>query len=133
MTDLSPHEVANVLSTPRRCRVLEILDEAGGQEHYQDIAREIAAEENDKPEELVSSNEYKTVYVGLYQTHLPELKRVRAIDETDFGDVVKGPRFDVFLASLRALQGKAAADEPEDDNRWRARAAVDRVIDRVTP
>lgn len=70
----------DVLKNRRRRRVLEFLTEQGGHTTLGDVAEYIAAIENDKPRELLSSQERKRVYIGLYQCHLPRMDRAGVVE-----------------------------------------------------
>lgn len=70
----------DVLKNRRRRRVLEILHEQEGQTTLSAMAECLAAIENDKPREMLSSQERKRVYIGLYQFHLPRMDRAGVIE-----------------------------------------------------
>lgn len=70
----------DVLKNRRRRRVLEILHEQAGQTTLSVMAECLAAIENDKPRERLSSQERKRVYIGLYQFHLPRMDRAGVIE-----------------------------------------------------
>lgn len=65
--------VFEVLKNKRRRLVLEILKKNGGRGTLSELSEQIAARENDVEQEVVTSDQRKRVYVGLYQRHLPKL------------------------------------------------------------
>lgn len=65
-------DVFQALSSPRRRMILELAHEHDSTS-LTEFATEIAAHENQTPTEAVTGEEYKRVYVSLYQTHLPKL------------------------------------------------------------
>lgn len=73
-SELSQDVKFEVLRNRRRRRVLQYLDE---QEDdvvaLREIAEHVAARENDKSVDAITSTERKRVYVGLYQCHLPKM------------------------------------------------------------
>lgn len=70
----------DVLKNRRRRRVLEFLDEQESQTTLSVVAEYLAAIENDKPRELLTSQERKRVYIGLYQFHLPRMDRAGVVE-----------------------------------------------------
>lgn len=72
--------VFEILQNQRRRQVLEYLRETDGTVELREVARNIAAWENDKEVTLVTSKEYKRVYVSLYQSHLVKLSEHGIID-----------------------------------------------------
>ena len=77
---LSLDLVFEVLKNERRRHVLAYLKDNPGTVSLSDIAEHIAAIENNKSVQALSSQERKRVYVGLYQCHLPKM------DDTDVVD-----------------------------------------------
>jgi hypothetical protein len=97
-TTLSIDDIGAVLENERRREVTRIVVD-----HYQeteqpvslgDLADVVAAHENDKPLDLVSSDERKRVYVSLYQIHLPKLE--------DMGVIVYGDNMDAITPTADA-------------------------------
>ncbi|MDX1746282.1 MAG: hypothetical protein R3324_10120, partial [Halobacteriales archaeon] len=90
---LSEDEIFNLLSSSRRRSVLRRLlreDEAVG---LQQLADEIAAQENDKLVDELTDRERKRVYVSLYQTHVPAMADADVIDyEPESGSIVPRPK-----------------------------------------
>lgn len=72
-------QVFGILKNQRRRYVLRYLYEADGQVSLSDVAEQIAAWENDKDIQQISSKERKRVYVGLYQCHLPKMDGVDVV------------------------------------------------------
>lgn len=69
-TELSLDTSFEILKNQRRRYVLEYLRESSGTIELNALAKQLAAWENNKDTSLVSSKEYKRVYVSLYQSHL---------------------------------------------------------------
>lgn len=70
---LDANTIAGLVANPRRRRLLERL---GGDEAVAlaDVARRIAAEEREVPVSEVEECDANSVYVSLYQNHLPRLE-----------------------------------------------------------
>lgn len=77
--ELPLDEVFGILKNRRRRYVLKYVAEADGQVSIGETAEQIAAWENDKPVEQITSSERKRVYVGLYQSHLPKMDGIGAV------------------------------------------------------
>jgi hypothetical protein len=71
--DLSLDTIFEILKNQRRRYVLRYLRESAGTVQLNELADQVAAWENDKDIGLVTSNERKRVYVGLYQCHLTKM------------------------------------------------------------
>jgi len=94
-------ELFGVLRNQRRRRLLHHLREAGGEATLSDLARRVAAAENDKPVDALRSQEYKRVYISLYQTHLPKMDDAGVVAfDRDRGSVRRGPNADAVYARL---------------------------------
>jgi len=78
--DLSLDTIFEILKNQRRRYVLKHLRETTGTVQLNELADQVAAWENDKAIGLVSSNERKRVYVGLYQCHLTKMDDSGVID-----------------------------------------------------
>lgn len=86
--ELTPEEIFEILSNKRRRMVLYYLRQHDGTVAVQELAKEIAALENDIPTDKLSSQQRKRVYVSLYQTHLPKMAGANVIDyDKDNGTV----------------------------------------------
>lgn len=74
-TDSAPtrESLYSVLSDKRRRYTLHYLKQRGDQVGVRDLAEQVAAWENDKPIEELTSQERKRVYIALYQSHLSTL------------------------------------------------------------
>jgi len=72
-TELGFDQIFELLSNQRRRYVLQYLQEIDDQPTTSDLAEQIAAWENDKERQQISSDERKRAYVGLYQGHLPKM------------------------------------------------------------
>lgn len=93
--------VFGILKNSRRRRVLQYLQEADGQASLGDVAEHIAAHENDKDVQQITSRERKRVYVGLYQCHLPKMDAMGIISfDKSRGTVELGEDVDIFFEYL---------------------------------
>lgn len=68
---LTDDQIFWVLSNQRRRDIIQYLREQGGAATLGELAEWMAAKENGKTVQQVSSYERKRVYVGLHQNHLP--------------------------------------------------------------
>ena len=86
--DLPLDVVFDLLKNRRRRLVIKYLEEESSTTTLSDLAEHIAALENDKTEEALTSAERKRVYVCLYQSHLPKMDDAGIIDfDSDRGTV----------------------------------------------
>jgi len=98
-----------ILQNHRRRLVLEYLREHDSTTQG-DLARHVAAVENDVPESAVTSTQRKRVYVSLYQAHLPKLDSFGAVSfDPDRGTVERTPRTDELLTYLDRFEDEPAA------------------------
>ncbi|AZH26562.1 DUF7344 domain-containing protein [Haloplanus aerogenes] len=96
-----------ILQNHRRRLVLEYLRDRDSTTQG-DLARHVAAVENDVPEDTVTSTQRKRVYVSLYQAHLPKLDQFDAIAfDQDRGTIERTPKTDELLAYLDRFEGRA--------------------------
>jgi DNA-binding transcriptional ArsR family regulator len=87
-SDVSSEVVFEILSNRRRRMVLYYLRRHDGEATVNELAREIAALEDDVAVEDLTSQQQKRVYVSLYQTHLPKLDSTGMIEyDTEDGEV----------------------------------------------
>lgn len=80
---LSADEAFDILSNSRRRYALHYLAEHPEGITLQELAREVAAWENEIPAESLSKKQQKRVYVSLYQTHIPKLESIGVIEYDD--------------------------------------------------
>ncbi|SFB93446.1 hypothetical protein SAMN05444422_103124 [Halobiforma haloterrestris] len=93
---LAESEVFHILGNDRRRAIVQLLAEESGQIDVSDVANEIAATESDTTP--VPNNLYKSVYVSLQQTHLPQLEEDAVIEyDSDTKTIHPGPNFDDVL------------------------------------
>lgn len=96
----------DIVRNRRRRQVLAYVLEHDGGTTVSDLAEHVAALENDKPESLLTSQERKRVYIGLYQCHLPRMEQAGVIR-------YNRPRGDVDATpAARVLQPFVLADSP---------------------
>lgn len=92
MTPLPKDVIFGLLSVERRRRVIAYLDDNEGETTVGELAEEIAAIENNTEVRLLSSQQRKRVYVGLYQCHLPKLDDADVIEfDNARGTVTRRP------------------------------------------
>jgi hypothetical protein len=90
-----------MLKNRRRRDILRYLRENDDESTLSDLAEFIAAKENGVERRLLSSDERKRVYIGLYQCHLPKMDDARVIDfEKRSGDVTLRPEADQLFAYI---------------------------------
>lgn len=118
VVDESPAEAAppaqsavfSVLKNSRRRHVLRFLLAERRRVSLAELAVHIAAHENDVPPGAVTSAQRKRVYVSLYQSHLPKLDEVGAVD---YNDARKYAHLADHLDAFRPY-----LQESTDDRRW---------------
>lgn len=90
---LRESEVFHILGNDRRREIVSVLAVREGRVDVSDVATEVAARETDG--DSVPNNLYKSVYVSLQQTHLPQLEADGVIDyDTEEKTIAPGPHFD---------------------------------------
>ncbi len=90
--DLPLDQVFETLKNERRRTVLRYLDAHDGTVSLGDLAEKVAAIENDKPVNQVTSRERKCAYVGLYQCHLPKMDDMDIVEyNQNRGRISVGP------------------------------------------
>ncbi|ELY80577.1 hypothetical protein [Natrinema pallidum] len=93
---LEESDVFHILGNDRRRAIVQLLAEEGGQIDVSDVATEIAATESDTTP--VPNNLYKSVYVSLQQTHLPQLEEDAVIEyDSDAKTIQSGRHFEGVL------------------------------------
>ena len=78
--ELSLDVIFEVLKNQRRRYVLRHLKAAEETVSLGDLAEHVAAKENGKTIDAITSDERKRVYVGLYQCHLPKMDDMGIVD-----------------------------------------------------
>lgn len=97
--DIGRDEVYGLLSNHRRRFALHALKDAEGAVELSDLAEQVAAWENGKTVETITSTERHRVYTSMQQSHLPAMERAGVI-EHDNGTVKPSPqleRLEVYL------------------------------------
>ncbi|ELY54883.1 DUF7344 domain-containing protein [Natronococcus jeotgali] len=93
---LEESEVFHILGNDRRRAIVQLLAGEPGQIDVSDVATEIASTESDAAS--VPNNLYKSVYVSLQQTHLPQLQEDDVIEyDSEAKTIRPGPNFDDVL------------------------------------
>lgn len=82
---LNEDDVHHILSNSRRRHIIQVLADPDAPNTIQigDFATDIAARENQTTARDVTSDERKSVYVGLTQCHVPELAENDVINVDD--------------------------------------------------
>ncbi|QHS17287.1 DUF7344 domain-containing protein [Halopenitus persicus] len=70
---LTQDDVYDILSNKRRRYAIHYLKQVDERVDVRDLAEQVAAWENDKPVEALTSQERKRVYISLYQGHLSSM------------------------------------------------------------
>ena len=96
---LAESEVFHILGNDRRRAIVQLLARESGQVDVSDVATEIAETESDSTP--VPNNLYKSVYVSLQQTHLPQLEEDGVIEyDSEAKTIQPGSHFDDVLAYI---------------------------------
>lgn len=100
--ELSADQAFDILSNRRRRYALHYLSEHPEGETLQELARQLAAWENEIDPDQVSKKQQKRVYVSLYQTHIPKLESEGIVDYDDeSGNITLTGRADDVTTYLR--------------------------------
>lgn len=99
---LADDDLFELLDNPRRRLLLYYLFDSDDGIHISDLSREIVAFEAEVPLEEVDDDEVTSVYVSLYQTHIPTLEDHDVVEYDDDERVVTlGTRADDIVPILR--------------------------------
>ena len=110
--DLAPDDAWSLLSNVRRRRTLIVVDEADGRVHVNDIAKAIAAYENNLDIDDLTHQQWERVYVTLIQNHFSKLSQAGAVDyDVDEKTVAAIPMTADLVAWARALNTACDADD----------------------
>ncbi len=110
--ELSLDVIFEVLKNQRRRYVLRHLEAKAETVSLGDLAEHVAAKENDKSVDAITSDERKRVYVGLYQCHLPKMDDMGIVDfNRDRGRVT-------LTETASQLDEYLDGEEETDDRRW---------------
>ena len=97
--ELEESEIFHILGNDRRRAIVDLLGDRRERIEVSEVASTIAASEADTDE--VPNNVYKSVYVSLQQTHLPQLEEDGVISyNPDEKTIRPGPHFDDVLGYL---------------------------------
>jgi hypothetical protein len=104
-----------MLKNRRRRDILRYLRKNDDESTLSDLAEFIAAKENGVERRLLSSDERKRVYIGLYQCHLPKMDDARVIDfDKRSGGVSLRPEADQLFEYIDGPD-EDESDEAGDD------------------
>lgn len=104
--DGSPHEIPKgdafeILKNRRRRDILHYLKQNGSEANVGNMAKQIAAWENNKEVDAVTSKQRKRLYTALYQSHLPKMDDVGILEYDQRSGTVEltqeGAELDVYL------------------------------------
>lgn len=99
--------VLKVLSNRRRRETIRYLKSTDGEAVVRDIARQVAAWENEVDVDAVTYDQRKRVYTSLHQSHLPRLARDGFIDyDRNRGTVSLTPEADDLQIYLEVVTGR---------------------------
>lgn len=88
VAELTSETAYAVLSDKRRRYAIHYLKQAENPVTVRELAEQVAAWENEKPLDEITSQERKRVYIALYQSHLPTLDKQGIVDyDSDRGVV----------------------------------------------
>lgn len=97
--ELAESEIFHILGNDRRRAIVDLLGDRRERIEVSEVASTIAAHETDTDQ--VPNNVYKSVYVSLQQTHLPQLEEDGVITyNPDEKTIRPGPHFDDVLGYL---------------------------------
>lgn len=102
MTELSTDLIYDILSSPRRRHVLEVLDDTDGEIEFAELATRVTAREEGGRGQVTSTKRQRR-YVSIYQTHVPKLENVDVVTYED-GVVSTADEFDCVLDAMRAVE-----------------------------
>ncbi len=120
-----------MLKNRRRRDILCYLRENDGESTLSDLAEFIAAKENGVERRLLSSDERKRVYIGLYQCHLPKMDDARVINfDKRSGGVTLRPEADQLFTYIDGADGSDGNESPtdQDDSASPPELTVDRKL-----
>lgn len=107
---LSKSEAFDVLRNARRRAVLTCLRTRGPELSVKELSTAVAAEEYGVAPDELSSDQYKRVYTGLYQCHLPRMDDLGVLDfDADENTVRLGERLTHLDPYLRPKAGVTSA------------------------
>jgi len=87
-SQITQDTVFDVLSSARRRYVLYYLQQSDDPVDINELARQVAAWENDTDVENLTDQQRKRVYISLYQTHLPKLDSIGIVEyDKESGEV----------------------------------------------
>jgi hypothetical protein len=121
---LSTNEIFHLLHTSRRRETIRYLQTVDGPIHMTELAKHVAAVENETPREELTTRQYERVYVPLYQSHLPKLDEAGVIIYDQSRGVIKPTgRLNVFRPYLGSSPASASSRGNEVSN-WYPVAVV---------
>lgn len=106
---LRESEVFHILGNDRRREIVSVLAARDERVDVSDVATEVASRESESGDS-VPNNLYKSVYVSLQQTHLPQLEADGVIEyDKEEKTIAAGPHFDEiegYIETANAPDGK---------------------------
>lgn len=123
---ISTNETFALLQNQRRRTTLRTLREHGPELTHGELAKHVAARENNVARESVTSIQRKRVYISLYQNHLPRLADAGAVTyDADRGDVALAGPSETLFAHLDLVDG---ADDGSNRTRFLLLLAANAVV-----
>ncbi len=105
---LAESEVFHILGNDRRRAIVQLLAEKPGEIDVSTVATKIAATEAETAS--VPNNLYKSVYVSLQQTHLPQLEEDAVIEyDSEAKTISRGPNFQDVVSHIDGHETNIAA------------------------
>lgn len=85
---LTRDEAYDLLSNPRRRFVISYLGQRQQPVSLNELAKQVASWENDKPVAELTDQQEKRAYVSIHQTHIPKLEQVDVVEyDSETGQV----------------------------------------------
>ncbi len=143
--ELDKNTLFTLLSNNRRRYIMEyMLENRDHKESFKtgELAEHVAAIENDKSPEQITSGEREKVYVGLYQGHLDTLDKIDLVEyNKDRGLVEPGEHFDEVKWALadevypdnQHLEEYVKADNSEDSFGLYLCRRLSRITEKLSP
>lgn len=104
---ISHDECFELLSNHRRRFTLHYLQRADNGTELGELAEQVAAWENDVPQDQISYDQRKRVYTSLQQVHLPRMDNMGVVEFDDrAGTVTMGPAADELEIYMEVVEGR---------------------------
>lgn len=112
--DIEADELYRLLSHRRRRVAISLLEERGEEIVQDELARSVAAIESGAAPLEVNEKKYESVYVALYQSHLPKLDEFDVVEwDRECGHVAPGKELSNIAAIVDAIDRRTPDDDCE--------------------